>query len=516
MITKSPAYEAAINANTRMTDFAAQFAFVPPGAVEGSSVTTSSAASYSDASQVNNNITQMGAFWQNFGDWVLDGNGHIIDGVGEMGFWSDSLSAADNSVAGCYLEYTMDDEYDLIGITIAFDTVADEYATDFDVEYYDSGNSLITSTNVSGNTDAIAVVDLIGSSVVTVKVVINEWCLPNARPRVAEINPGQIYTFDLNNSYAITASNLVKPFSNSFEVGELSVEFDNSDHKFDFLNPTGVFYYLRQRMQVTSQIGLNIGGSYDWTNSGDRYLFEIPNDEQVQSAALVCRPAVAFASADAGNNLGTNTIATAAAALWAKTGFTESITIDASLQNIACNKYIGENVDIKDALAALALTAGGYWVVRRNGDMDMLPLTTSIGAPVYTLSYDDMLRKPSITQNAKVTAVRIGYSYLDFGIDWKSKQTIYTNGANDGAQVEAISYFTPSTTRAEEIGQLVLDYHAARRLTFDISYRGNPALEVGDVISVETDYGYHDIEILEHTLTLDGNGFLRGNIKGVG
>ena len=83
-------------------------------------------------------------------------------------------------------------------------------------------------------------------------------------------------------------------------------------------------------------------------------------------------------------------------------------------------------------------------------------------------------------------------------------------------QVRAVSVFTTSTARAEAIGQLVLDYHAARRLSFTISYRGNPAIEVGDIVSVETDYGYRNIQITEHTLTLDGSGFLRGTIKGVG
>ena len=517
MINKSPAYEAAINANTRMTDFAAQFGFVPPGAVEGATLSSTSRASYAQLAQVKDGNSQMGAYWRNLNDWPLDGSTTLIDGTGQLGFWSSYLSNNNSTMANStYVTYTLDTTYDLIGVTVYFDIPGNEYATDFTVGYYNSSNTLLTSKTVSGNRSPQVVVELAQTGVNSIRVTVSNWCLPNARPRIAEIIPGQFYTFDLSNSFALQMGEVIKPFSNSFETSELSIEFDNSDHKFDFLNPDGVFSYLRQQMKIESQIGLNIGGIYDQTNSGTRYLYEIPNDEQVQSASLVCRPAVAFASADAGNNLGTNTIATAAATLWGKTSFTETITIDASLQSIACNKYIGENVDIKDALAALALTAGGYWFIDRDGNMELRPITTSLTSPVYTMSYDEMFSKPKITQNAKVTAVRIGYSYLDFGIDWKSKQTIYTNGANDGAQVEAISYFTPSTTRAEEIGQLVLDYHAARRLTFDISYRGNPALEVGDIIEVETDYGYRNIEITEHTLILDGNGFLRGSIKGVG
>ena len=517
MIAKSPAYEAAINANTRMTDFTAQFGFVPPGSVEGATLSSTSQASYAQLAQVKDGNSQMGAYWRNLNDWPLDGSTTLIDGTGQLGFWSSYLSNNNSTMANStYVTYTLDTTYDLIGVTVYFDIPGNEYATDFTVGYYNNSNTLLTSKTVSGNQSPQVVVELIQTGVKSIRVTVSKWCLPNARPRIAEIIPGQYYTFDLSNSFSLEINDIIKPFSNSFETADLTVEFDNSDHKFDFLNPGGVFSYLRQQMKIESQIGLNIGGVYDLTNSGTRYLYEIPSNEQLQTARLVSRPGVAFASADTDNLIGSFTIATAAAELWGDTGLPQTCTIDASLQSIACNQYIGENVSINDALAALAITAGGYWFIDRDGNMELRPIKTSLTSPVYTMTYDEMFDKPKITQNPKVTAVRIGYSYLDLSNNFKSKQTIYTNGANDGTQVEAISYFTPTTTRAEAIGQLVLDYHAARRLTFEISYRGNPALEVGDIIEVETDYGYRNIEITEHTLILDGNGFLRGSLKGVG
>lgn len=516
MINKTQAFWDAINANTRMSDFAAQFQFVPPGAVEGATITTSSGASYSDPDQVADDNSQMGAFWRGLNDWPLDGSTSAPGAAGQYGFWSLGISGDDGSLTGCYLDYQLDDAYDIVGITIVFDLAANEWARDFTVTYYGSGGSVLDSESVTDNTEAQVVVNLSAQGVERIRVTISEWCLPRARARIAEFIPGQVYAFDLSNSYSLEASNLMRPFSNSFEVGELAVTFDNSDHRFDFLNPTGVFAYLRQKMKIDTQIGVNLGGSYDFTNSGDRYLYEIPNDRQTSAASLVCRPAVAFVEDDTARVSGASTVAAVVAGLFSQAGITDGYTIDASLQNISCNNYCGENVNLNNALAAIAITAGGWWKIHRDGSYEMLPILTSLVNPVATITYDDMLSKPQIVQNPLITAVRIGRSWWDFGTDFKSQQTIYTNGTNDGSQVEVISTYTPTTTRAEELGQLALDYHAARRLTFTISYRGNPALEVGDIISIETDYGFRNIEIIEHTLTLDGSGFLRGTIKGVG
>ena len=51
---------------------------------------------------------------------------------------------------------------------------------------------------------------------------------------------------------------------------------------------------------------------------------------------------------------------------------------------------------------------------------------------------------------------------------------------------------------------------------FDIRFKyiGNPNINVGSIITIETEYGERQMKILKHTLTF--NGGLTGTIEGVG
>lgn len=524
MINKSNEYKTAIEASSRQSSVAGQFGFLPPGSVEGSTIESSAVAEFADAAQVRDGVTAISQRWLTLerSGWLLDGSAVLL-GEGQYGFWSEQLSdEGGNFASEVYVDYVLDADYDLIGITVYFDEVFNQWAEQFSVIYYGVDGFEVASIEVNDNYSPRCLVDLQGADVRSIRLAIRKWCLPLCRARVVEMLPGQIYFFDNTNTNMLSITESISPFSNAFELSELRLTFDNSDRKFDFLNPTGVFAFLKQKMVLDTQIGLLIGASYDFTNTGSRYLFDIPSDEQTDTAVMACQPSVAFATGlYPTDRKALSTVGEVVARIWDLAGIAETYTIDAGLQSIVVNGYCGENVTLRDALAMVATAAGGYWYIDRGGNYFLRPIVAALPEPVAVISYDNMLSKPRIMQNPRITSAKVTANYFatetyDDYLDWTS-QTIETVAAvNDGSSVAIDSPFLRYGEQAEIIGQLALEYHAARQMTFVFEYRGDMALEVGDCISIETDYGFKNIIIMEHTLMLDNSDFLHGTIKGVG
>lgn len=526
MIAKSELYKSAIVADSRLTAVAGNFGFVPPGAVEGATVASSAIAEFADVEQVKNEVYSLSARWLTLerSGWPLDGSAVLIDGGGEFGFWSEQLSDENGNFAtDVNVDYVLDNTYDLIGITVYFDDLFEQWATEFSVIYYGSDSSIVAQIDIVENNKTVVLVDLQGTAVKTIRVKINKWCLPLCRARVLEMLPGQIYLFDNSNTNSLAVNELIEPFASSFALSELVLTFDNYDKKFDFLNPTGVFAFLKQKMMLKTQIGLMIGAGFDYTNAGNRYLYNIPSDEQTDTAIMACQPSLAFATEFyPTDSKALSTVAAVVARIWELAGLSETYTIDSALQNVTVNGYCGENVTLRDALALVATAAGGYWFINRDGNYEMRPIVAAIPSDVVaTISYDDMLSKPKITQNPRITAVKVTANYFatstfDDYLDWTSVTIETAAAVNDGSSVTIDSPFLRYGEQAELIGQLALEYYAARRMTFVFQYRGDMALEVGDCISIETDYGFKNIVITEHTFSIDNADFLTATIKGVG
>ena len=94
------------------------------------------------------------------------------------------------------LEFNFTEEHNSMGLTITFDTMAKEYAIDFDIEVYRLDGTLIHVENVVGNNKPTYVLvhglDNYGKIVITIK----KWAKPYRRARITEVDFGVIKDYE--------------------------------------------------------------------------------------------------------------------------------------------------------------------------------------------------------------------------------------------------------------------------------------------------------------------------------
>jgi hypothetical protein len=529
MINTSTNYLNAINANAVTNFFKGTFGFVPPGAVEGATAESLNEAAISRTEQINDGVSEMTKKWATLerNRWVLDDTMSLpplsADTNNQFGYWSAVLCdengkfPADNLP---YVIYQFDKPYDIVGITLTFDTLCGEYPTELTINSYGSDGSLLNSLNVA-NSKTILVQDIKQLNVNKLEILFNAWCLPFHRAKMVELLPGEIYTFDNSNIISFSLDESINPFSGTFTAPEFEIKYDNSEREFDVLNPEGVFQFLEQKMEMQTQIGTLLqDGSIEWVPTGSYYLYEIPTDQQQETATFVCRPSISFCE---NINYPTNetmftTVQHVVETIFTTGNITEAYTIDESLQDLQVNAYCGEDISLVEAFGLIAVAAGAYWKVNRDGSYSLLPIPSEFINPTADLDYDTAKTKPTITLN-RVTSVKVTGNTQTIS-DNKVEQlngfdVVITAPVDDGNSVTISSAFIGTAERAQGVGQLALAYYN-NKLTYQTSYRGNPANEVGDIISLETDYSTLTGIITDSNITYDNQNFLSSDLKGRG
>lgn len=401
-----------------------------------------------------------------------------------------------------------------------------EIATSFTVQYFNSSNILVAEKTLTDNRDINIVVDLTGDNVKCIKIFINSWALPYRRAKLVEFLPGQIFTFDNNNTLKFEYNECIDLFSSSYNSPQFEIEFDNSDKKFDMLNPMGIFAYLYKEMGIGANIGILLDdGSVEYVPMGKFYVYEIPSNQQRETATLVCRPLMALCDniVYPTDNKELSTISEVVAKIFKTAGNTESYFIYESLADVVCNGYCGEDVKLSDAFAMIATACAGYWQIGRNGEYYLKPIESVIDTSegiTGTLDYDNSLAKPDISVN-RITSVKISCSYfknvsmVQGYSDWTTETFVYTAEVDDGGSVQISCPFIRYQTQAEKVANIALKLYN-RYFGFNCKHRGNPAFQAGDIVNLETDYGNLPVVIEDVNITFDNKDFLQSNLKGRG
>lgn len=515
MIETSSKYKQAIKADSEEDVFKADFEFIPEGAIEGANVSTSySQAGVSRLEQINNGVNSMSAKWMTCEPdrVVLDGTFDIIDTSNtsqQIGYFSENISEEDGTIEGGF-RYTLDNAYDLIGVSIFFDDQCNEYATEGILNYYDSNNTLLKTVNWTNNSD-VALIDATQTGVKYIDVIITKWNKGYRHIKVSGFLPGQKFIFDNENTFEFSLKEIISPFETSITMPQFSIEFDNSEKKFDMINPQGLFSYLRKKMKVNAKLGIKVDGIFEYVNCGKFFLYEFPADTQSEKALFICKPSMAFENGYYSNaGRGTQTVEQACAIIMEG----ESYTIDNSLKSIVVNQYIGEEVTKLNAMGQLAVACGGYWKITRDGEYQLKAWV--VPSKTNDIDYDNMWSKPKIDQNKLITSVNCKYyTYNKTYKNLEAVENIVKASEDIGSQIEINSCFIPNKERADIIGNLILQYYNNYRLNHQVEYRGDMSIEAGDSVGVSNDYGVSNVMILSNAINYDVSKKISGSIEGI-
>lgn len=426
-----------------------------------------------------------------------------VEDNGEMGFVSDVLCGVDG-VFDPYqiITFTFNEPHSSMGLTVTFDLRNNEYATDFSVTAYDSDDNIIDTVDVEDNAEVQAVP--IGQlyQYKKIEIIIKKWCKPYRRARVAEVDFGIVRMYQDNN---LIKMNLIEEMDITTSIlpsSEFKFVVNNANREFNILNPAGFYKFLQQRQQVIPELGVDVGGNVEYVKLGEYLLWEWISDEGSMTATFTARTVLDIMSSVDYENLTPKidyALYDMAVEIFEHCGIS-NYEIDTGLQSIETLGIV-KKTNCKNILQMIAIAGmANVWIARDNVIV-LKRSHTSIDNPIDMIYLDNMYKEPQIELDKVVRRVEVTY-YVDF----ETKQTVAVDTDIEKGDVLKLENNTliNTTQHANAVANWILAQKIYRAI-YKANWRGNPAHELNDIITIED--GYHQNKnaiITKNELTYQG------------
>lgn len=445
----------------------------------------------------------------------LDGSFVIPPKVDEsdskVGWWSRDLSAADRTFqvpVGFVVVFT--ESHNSAGLTISFSELTNEYATDFVVQVFDNNHTPIVVKHVVGNESPTYVLEDNLDNYYLIVVEILKWSHPFRRAKVTAIDFGVIKTFKDSDLISFSVIEEINVTGDSLPANELRFTVDNSDRRYNILNPEGHYRFLMERQEVWATLSLEVEpNNYETINMGKFYLKEWKSDEGALTTTFT-----AFDIFDILEDImyignGATNLYDLAVDVLTKAGVTEFI-IDEKLREIATNGFY-ELIDSRKALYFIGMAGKAIVKQNRDGIVEIQQFRTLdantkyvlyTGTGVYAsdstypvvdpgydmknITFKNVYDEPQIKLDQQVGAVMMIVQNFETGI--KTTYTLKDTKVRNGVTVKHENPLIISESHALDIAKWIMRERSLRAL-YEINWRQNPALECGDIVLIEDSFG---------------------------
>lgn len=207
--------------------------------------------------------------------WALDGSMTIAPDEQSL-LNCPNVVSSDASAMELSIYLTESRAYSFSGFTIRWSSEYGEYATDFRVEFY-KGGELVKSATVSGNKAISSEMDISfedGEAIDSVIIIVQGWSIPDRRKRIEGIIFGRTLVFGKDELLSYSHEQSGDPTSSEISKNEIQFSLDNSDDKWNPLNPKGRGKNLYEQQKLTVYYGLQVGQKIEWVQAGIFYLTE--------------------------------------------------------------------------------------------------------------------------------------------------------------------------------------------------------------------------------------------------
>lgn len=491
MYPVSENFKQAIYAGKRRTVAKIAFEILDIDAFEDNSKTATSEADISRPEQTTNKRRSMSAKYATFEPdyWRLDGSFVIPPGPeeepsAEVGWWSEALCDEGGEFGPAQvLEFSFSKEHSSVGLSVAFDTGAGEYATDFEVSAYKGDNTLIHTEAVTDNTEALYVLVHPLDEYKKVVLAINKWVRGNRRARVTEVDFGVVREYGGDKLASLNLLEEIDLASAALPSAELKFVVDNSSREFNILNPDGFYRFLQQRQEVALDMGLEVSaGVFEYVRMGQYYLSDWQSDEGSLTTTFIARNAIDLLDdtelenlADANTNLydlGADILDAAGIKAYQVDEALQTITTQAIYKKATCRQLLQY---VCEAGMAVAFTD-------RSGSLIIQQLID--GGPMDDITFENVADEPQIKLDQLVSAVEVAI--------YENGEVVDTyrldNGVAGGAVIKIDNPLINSLVAAQAVAVWRLEL-ANRRALYEVNWRQNPALDLADTVTVEDAYG---------------------------
>lgn len=491
MIESTAAYKSAIIADTRRMEILSIIDISDPDIVFGE-VVSSSESEYSRKRQI---------FDKNFDNpdiyatletnrWLLNGSNHLYPAPLEsnQGFIGNVLSGADGVFSTPqYAELQFENVRILQACAVYFpNNDYDGYPVDFKIEVFQDGTAYHTET-ISGNTEtAIRVFGFTVYNPDAIRVTVTKWSLPNRRLRIVEIVPGiyEEWNGDIIAEFSLKHQGDISCLS--LPYGTCTIKMDNLDRRFDPRNKAGIFQSLEERQAIDVSLGVRLpDGTTEYKRVGMFYQYSGGWKTSDNNITMQWDLVDIIGLLQGRQFIPPVTLPTTlsgwAAALVSQLGinFEGNYTVDQNYSNASLTATAQDVTGITcgDLLKWICM-ASGTWP-RADAETGYLAIE-----PLWEqgdkITLDNLVSYPTMKANVDVAAIIFT---LNDGND-----TQYVVSGNTTASSETRSVDNPfikTQAQALTAAKMMLSTFGGNQ--YEITGRGNPASEIGDVDTIWLD-----------------------------
>lgn len=441
-------------------------------------------------------------------EWKLDGSYSLVrenKKNDEIGWWSERVSD-ENGNTYARLVYNFETTQSSRGITVTFDDRTENYATDFEVVAYDINGQILASAEVTGNNSYVAYADMAVQGYTRLDVLFYKVNKPNRRLRVVEVTFGYVKAFSSNDIVSFNVEYETALDGKILPSNRLSLTVDNTDRRYNIINPTGIYRYLQKGQGINASIVIN----GERVTMGRFYFDSAKSDDNSMTVTITAYDKM-YQLNDLTVNVGASgtwTIKQAVNAIIKATGLTIATNMPSDIASRKIGKALPTNTTAREALRLVAQAGKCVCFFNRLDELEFAdPLASGV---VDSLNNDRMALLPTITDTGLINSIEVESKddYAETPIE-----VIYTAKDIGEDETERKVIVTNPLVISDDVAEWLLQM-SKYRIKYDITERGNPARELVDMVNIADIYGENRNGITVKQTFTAGKG-LTGQIKAV-
>lgn len=434
--------------------------------------------------------------------WVLDGTHSILP---DKGPYETPGYASTGDTGTLYVHTEVTGLTTIPGITITWSSEYSEYPTRFTVQAWLNEQPVGETVDIWDNTSNVSVVSLELTEYDRVDIYADRWSLPDHRVRIDNVIFGHVMTFGKKDIISYTHEQSGDLNSGELPKNTVSFSLDNSDGKWDPINPTGLGRYLCERQKITTRYGMYVNGSVEWIPGGVFYLSEWRAPSNGLEASFAAKDVFDFM-------------------LTQPFGVTIEWTLQKHIERAfsvggGYTYHLDDSVNYtywgvsnkEDSTAAVVqmcanATCCVMWI-DRNGEPHIAPLGETLSD--YTIGTAVSYTHPEITLTKPLKTVTVRY-----GGEQTAVVTVGSTGENQTLDNPMIYDYvgTENESQPVDVAQWIADTLKSRTVVSG-EFRADPRLDLYDIVTVESKYG--DIFLVAITnITYRYTGCFRATYEG--
>lgn len=394
------------------------------------------------------------------------------------------------------------------GLTIIWSTIFNEFAKSFSVKAY-SGSSLISEVSITDNESVECPVDFEISDYDSIVIEVLEWCIPERRARMEQVEFGQRVRFYKSDLLSYTHESKRDPISGQLSKDSISFSINNSEQRWNPVNPDGLYKYLYERQAVFVRYGMDIDGTTEWINGGKFYLSGWSTPSNGITASFEARDALVFLSDSTytGRTVGTlYEMCHDALELLHVSGITYWISEE--LKNYSTELPSNSSYKNSDILQLSANAAGMALYQTRDGKIkiERVDFSPKDSEDIYEISELNNYDYPEITFSNKLKNI----SYSD-----GNGSSFYPKGATGDGVTQSVSNALLSNSIIGQPKNILTESYKilSNRRKVTLSYRASPHNDAFDFFKLNHQFGYSS-NVLVTDVKYTFNGCFKGSVTG--